>query len=123
MKKYWNDQVKNLIIALTSVGVILLAFYFAISRIQVVKVVVNLVITTLAPFIIGFVISFLLAPFMYKVEGLLTKHTKMGPKLKRGLSVTASLLFLFLIIFIFFLVITPEIVDSVVTLSNSIDSY
>ena len=122
MKKYWNDQVKNLIVALTSVGIILLAFYFAVSRITFVKAAVSLIVTTLTPFIIGFVISFLLAPFMFKVEKLLDK-TKMKPKGKRLLSVVMSLLFFFLIIFIFFAIITPEIVDSVMTLSDSIDGY
>lgn len=123
MKKFWNEKVLNYIVALTTTGLIILAAYFAVSRIQVLKTVVDLVVTTTMPFIIGFVIAFLLAPFMYKVEGLLSAKTNLKAKLKRVLSVVASLLLFFFIIFIFFAIITPELVDSVVLLSNSIDGY
>ena len=123
MKKFWNEKVLNYIVALTTTGLIILTAYFAVSRIQVLKTVVDLVVTTTMPFIIGFVIAFLLAPFMYKVECLLSEKTKLKAKLKRVLSVVASLLLFFFIIFIFFAIITPELVDSVVLLSNSIDGY
>ena len=122
MKKYWNEQVKNIVVALTFVGIVLLSFYFAISRLTIVQSIVSLIVTTLTPFIIGFVISFLLAPFMFKVEKLLGK-TKLKPKGKRAISVIMSLVFFFLVIFVFFAIITPEIVDSVITLSESIDGY
>ena len=123
MKKFWNEKVLNYIVALTTTGLIILAAYFAVSRIQVLKTVVDLIVTTTMPFIIGFVIAFLLSPFMYKVEGLLSAKTKMKAKLKRVLSVVTSLLLFFFIIFIFFAIVTPELVDSVVLLSNSIDGY
>ena len=123
MKKFWNEKVLNYIVALTTTGLIILAAYFAVSRIQVIKTVVDLIVTTTMPFIIGFVIAFLLAPFMYKIEGLLSAKTNLKAKLKRVLSVVASLLLFFFIIFIFFAIITPELVDSVVLLSNSIDGY
>lgn len=123
MKKFWNEKVLNYIVALTTTGLIILAAYFAVSRIQVLKTVVDLVVTTTMPFIIGFVIAFLLAPFMYKIEGLLSAKTNLKAKLKRVLSVVASLLLFFFIIFIFFAIVTPELVDSVVLLSNSIDGY
>ncbi|MBQ9840931.1 MAG: AI-2E family transporter [Erysipelotrichaceae bacterium] len=123
MKKFWNEKVLNYIVALTTTGLIILTAYFAVSRIQVLKTVVDLVVTTTMPFIIGFVIAFLLAPFMYKVEGLLSAKTKLKSKLKRVLSVVASLVLFFFIIFIFFAIITPELVDSIVLLSNSIDGY
>ena len=123
MKKFWNEKVLNYIVALTTTGLIILAAYFAVSRIQVIKTIVDLIVTTTMPFIIGFVIAFLLAPFMYKIEGLLSAKTNLKAKLKRVLSVVASLLLFFFIIFIFFAIITPELVDSVVLLSNSIDGY
>lgn len=123
MKKFWNEKVLNYIVALTTTGLIILTAYFAVSRIQVIKTVVDLIVTTTMPFIIGFVIAFLLAPFMYKIEGLLSAKTNLKAKLKRVLSVVASLLLFFFIIFIFFAIITPELVDSVVLLSNSIDGY
>ena len=123
MKKFWNERVINYCIALTTTGLILLAVYFAITKLHVIHSVFDLLVTTTMPFIIGFVIAFLLAPFMYKVEGLLKKYTKWKPKWIRVLAVIASLLFFFFIIFIFFAVITPEIIESIVTLSNSIDSY
>ena len=47
----------------------------------------------------------------------------MKAKLNRVISVIMSLLLLFFIIFIFFAIITPEIVDSVMLLSESIDGY
>ena len=78
------------------------------------------IIMVLKPFILGFVVAYILNIPMTMIENLLKKNTKMKDNIIRLISISLSLLiFVLLIVFIAFLLI-PELVESIQLLMTNI---
>lgn len=78
------------------------------------------IIMVLKPFILGFVVAYILNIPMTMIENLLKKNTKMKDNIIRLISISLSLLiFVLVIVFIAFLLI-PELVESIQLLMTNI---
>lgn len=126
MKINWN--VKYTTIAVYSVLSVstIIVFYLSLSKIDLVTSKLSEVISILQPFIMGFVIAylldFLLRFFENKVfETKWFKKIKIKSKRALGLALTYLITFLFLKLFIQF--VLPQLIDSIVGLVNDIPNY
>ena len=77
----------------------------------------------LIPFIIGYALTLMLRPMMTFFEKLLSKHTKLKQKACRYIAVTISEILLLLLITLFFVLIVPQLISSLVTLTKSLGTY
>ncbi len=98
-------------------------FFFLIYRFQGFGDAISTLISILMPFIYGWVIAYLLKPICNSVERFFNRHLPGGlRRLSGGLAVAASLLFGFLIVYALLLMIIPQLITSIVTLSSSMQS-
>lgn len=126
MKINWNVKY-NTIAAYSVLSVsTIIVFYLSLSKIDLVTSKLSEVISILQPFIMGFVIAylldFLLRFFENKVfETKWFKKTKIKSKRALGLALTYLITFLFLKLFIQF--VLPQLIDSIVGLVNDVPNY
>lgn len=123
MKEYLTKETKNLIFVLSVTGIILLSSYFIISEFDKVQDLIRIIVKTTMPFIIGFAVAFILAPLLFRIEAVLFKYSKLNKKQVRAFATAGSIVFLIFCITIFFVLITPQIISSVISLSASIEDY
>ncbi|MDD6467596.1 MAG: AI-2E family transporter [Erysipelotrichaceae bacterium] len=123
MKEYLTKETKNLIFVLSVTGIILLSSYFIISEFDKVQDLIRIIVKTTMPFIIGFAVAFILAPLLFRIEAVLFKFSKLNKKQVRAFATAGSIVFLIFCITIFFVLITPQIISSVISLSASIEDY
>lgn len=102
------------------IAIIAAVTYLIVSNLGVILNGFGTLISVLKPFILGFVIAYILNIPMTKIESLLKKKTKMKDSVARTISIILSLLiFILIIVFIAFLLI-PELVESIQLLMNNI---
>ncbi len=121
------------------VGIVLIAFYFLISKIGEFVGALGFISSVLSPFVIGFVIAYVLWPFVEKFEAFCTflsrkikifktnkkeqSENKERNKLKRAFSILIVYVLVLILLVILINQLIPQIVDSAVTLVNNIPSY
>ena len=102
------------------IAIIFAITYLLVNNLRFIFNGINSFIVVLKPFILGFVIAYILNIPMSKIEGLLKNNTKMKDNSVRLISIFLSLLiFIMVISFIAFLLI-PELVESIQLLMNNI---
>ena len=77
MKFKFKEQTKENILALTCSGILLLGFYFLITKFPQLKEFLGNILGILLPFILGFALAFLLAPVTARVEKKWLAKSKM----------------------------------------------
>lgn len=142
MKGFFKNN-SDKIFANVIVGVVLIAFYFFISQINSVMTAFSFIISVMSPFLIGFIIAYVLLPFVKKTEdGIrflsgkainnklaakfkvkVKKDNEKDSKLPRGLAV--FLVYVLVAVVLAFLVnqLIPQIIESAVTFVNNIPVY
>ena len=116
MFKIKNDELHKWI----CIAIIFAITYLLVNNLRFIFNGINSFIVVLKPFILGFVIAYILNIPMSKIEGLLKNNTKMKDNSVRLISIFLSLLiFIMVISFIAFLLI-PELVESIQLLMNNI---
>ena len=134
------------------VGIVLIAFYFLISKIGEFVGALGFISSVLSPFVIGFVIAYMLWPFVEKTQSFcqflkektLIKilHEKNGKKvnnedtdntdaniingrnkLLRAFSIFVVYVLVIILLTILIYQLIPQIMDSAVTLVNNIPDY
>ena len=111
----FDDAAKYKIRFYSVVGFIIIAFYFVILRIDQVKAWMSNAAGLLSPFIFGIFIAFLLdKPMMLIEKGL--KKVHFSHKYARTLAAIISLILGILAVLLFFALIGPQLVDSIVSL-------
>ncbi|MGL6105970.1 AI-2E family transporter [Romboutsia sp.] len=84
------------------------------------------IVSTLQPFIIGFVIAYLLNFILVFVEEKLLSRNGMknlGKKSKRGIGLLITYTITFIMMYLFIQFVLPQVVDSIVGLVNDIPTY
>ena len=76
MKIKLSQTTKENAMAFTIAGTILLAIFFTVQHIDVLKDFLKQTVEVLMPFIIGFSVAFLLHPVMLLIENRVLKNTK-----------------------------------------------
>lgn len=127
MKELWNKKlaIRAFYTFLSLAGVILL--YFGINYIPDFLSFVGKIIDVIMPFIVGFIIAYLLNPFYkmfkHKVFDKLFKSPKTKESIKKVFSViTTYILILGVLAFLLYIVI-PQLVSSITELVTNIPAY
>lgn len=111
--------------AIVSIALVIL-FYSIIHRFDVVRDAVNYALGILSPFVYGFIFAYLANPVMTFFEKHVFRFTEKHRRLlrmKRGLSVTLTVLVITLLIFLFFILLIPQITNSYDDLQKQIGGY
>lgn len=120
-KKYTTISVYSFIVVCCSI-----IFYSIISQLDQFTGKLGELMAILQPFIIGFVIAYLLNFILVFYEEKLfrgDKFNKLKGKSKRGLGIVLTYISAGLILYLFTQFVVPQLVDSIVGLANDIPKY
>lgn len=120
-KKYLTISVYAFIVILSSI-----ALYYCVSNLNLFKDVLNNIVATAQPFIVGGVIAYLINYILnfYEVKVLQRwKFADLSKKFRRGLGLILSYITAAAIVYIFVKIIFPQVIDNVVGLVNNIPQY
>ena len=126
MKINWNEKYTTISVytVITFAACMLLVFF--VTKISVVSEVLEKFIKTLSPIIWGFVIAYLLNPFMKLVERNLKKileKKQPRPKLCRGLATAAAIVFGLAVITSLLLIIVPQLMRNILEILSNAQNY
>ena len=122
-EKYMQNNVKNYFTKSTISNIITVCtavlLYLAISNFTVVRAVAGKVYGVISPFVVAFVIAFLLhTPVAWFEKTVFSKF-----KAKRGLSILCSYIVASLAIAALIVAAAPQVADSIVSIGNNIPVY
>lgn len=124
MKIEWNRKYTTIAVYAFIVISLSIVFAGAIKEIDKIMNVVNILSTTLQPFVIGFVIAYLLNFILVFLENkLLTDEKIKNKKTKRGLSLVLTYLISGFTLYLFMLFVFPQLMDSIMGLVNDIPKF
>ncbi|MGG7165008.1 AI-2E family transporter [Clostridium ihumii] len=126
MKIDWNRKYTTVAVYSFIVICLSVVFYLIASDLTVFTTELDNIMATFQPFIIGFAIAYLLNSILkFYEDKILSKKAfeKMKPKSKRGVGVLFTYITLFVILFLFFNFVFPQLVESIVGLANDIPHY
>lgn len=100
-----------------------IALFFLFYRFNGLQKGISLLTGILMPFIYGGVIAYLLRPFCNRIEELLNRYLPARyRKTVDGIAVAASVLFGLLVVYALFMLIIPQLINSIITLSTNFQS-
>lgn len=126
MKIDWNKRYTTIAAYSFLVICCSIIFFSIISEMSAFTDNLGWIVSTLQPFIIGFVIAYLLNFILvfFEEKVLIFDSIKnIKKKNKRGLSILLTYITTFLIIYLFMKFVFPQVVDSVVGLVNDVPTY
>ncbi len=126
MKVNWNDKYTTISVYSFIVICCSIIFFSILSEIGSFTSKLNEIIGILQPFIIGFVMAYLLNFILVFIEDKMNKIDSLKNlkyKAKRGISIIITYTVAFLIIYVFIQFVLPQLVDSVSGLVNDIPTY
>lgn len=126
MKIDWNKKYTTISVYTFIVLASLIVFYLSISQIGILTNKLDDIIKVLQPFIIGFIIAYLLNFILEFYENKIFENKiikKANIKSKRGISILLTYITLFFIIGLFIQFVLPQLIDSVIGLVNDIPLY
>ena len=118
MKIDWNKKYTTISVYAFLVICASIIFFSIIGEIDAFTTKLGWVVSTLQPFIIGFVMAYL---FNFILVFDLVKNLK--KKSKRGISIVLTYLTVFFIIALFMQFVLPQLVDSIAGLVNDVPTY
>lgn len=123
MRYFKDDNIRKSIFTYTVTGIILMISYFIISDIQRFKDIFMNIISILRPFIVGGVIAFLLRAPMDIIETRLLNKLSMKDELRHLLAVILALIFGVFCVVVFFYILLPQLIESIVILFGNFEMY
>ena len=126
MKIDWNRKYTTIAVYAFLVICSSIAFFNVIDEINVYTAKLGTLVSTLQPFIIGFVIAYLLNFILvfYEEKVLVFDGLKkLKPKSKRGLGLLLTYITAFFILYLFIQFVLPQLLDSIVGLVNDVPTY
>ncbi len=126
MKVNWNEKYTTISVYAFIVVCCSIVFYLISSQLKVFTGKIGEVIGILQPFIIGFVIAyllnFILKFYEEKIENI-DGFKSMSKKVRRSTCLLLTYITAFLIIYLFMNFVVPQVIESIVGLVNNIPSY
>lgn len=126
MKIDWNSKYTTIAVYTFLVAISIMLFYLGISQVSIFTDKLDLLITILQPFIIGFSIAYIINFLLdfYETKVFKIKYIQ-NLKLKstRGLGIILSYITAAFIIGMVFKFLLPQVLDSIVGLVNDIPTY
>lgn len=126
MKINWNNKYTTISVYAFLVVCCSILFFSAVSELDAWITKINEYIGILQPFMIGFVIAYLLnfvLKFYEEKVFSLNKLSKMKNKSKRGFGILLTYITAGIILYLFTQFVVPQLVDSIVGLANDIPRY
>jgi predicted PurR-regulated permease PerM len=123
MRYKLSSQQKEQTISLAMAGIIVLSFYFLIHNFPVVKQLISNWFSIMLPFVVGFVIAFLVTPIMNWIERKLLVDTRLSSKAKRRISASFSMFVAVGVITLSFWIILPQLISSITQLLTQLPGY
>ncbi len=121
--KHLSDETKEKIFIFTASGVLIVLFAVLINHIAAIGNILSMVIRAISPFIYGLLFTFIMLPLRKLVENDILKNTKLENKTKRIIAVIAAMVVFLLVLATFFVVLIPQLFDSIKTFVDSIGGY
>lgn len=121
--KHLSDETKEKIFIFTASGVLIVLFAVLINHIAVIGNILSMVIRAISPFIYGLLFTFIMLPLRKLVENDILKNTKLENKTKRIIAVIVAMVVFLLVLATFFVVLIPQLFDSIKTFVDSIGGY
>ena len=128
-KDFQDNKYKRLAVAIFSVGAALILFYYVVNHIPVIKYGIDKVNDVLMPFYLGIIMAFLLCPIyngtvrmFYRVNKGRFKRPINDLKLAKIVASVISVIVLIAVIAGFFMMIIPDLWDSIVGIIRAIPS-
>ena len=127
MKFKWTEETTARVTAGSVIAAIAITFFFLMQNIGGIFDAVKSIFSVLSPFVIGFIIAYLLTRPLNFIERLLNrrlfKKAKKQQSINRGISIViVFILFLLLLALIIYSII-PQLIESVTTLARNADGY
>lgn len=129
MKNSRNSTEKNRYSSLTAYICVMIAVaslgVFAVLNLETVIAFLSRLMGTLSPLIVGFVIAYLVNPFMKLIEEKLLSRIplRIDVKLRRILAIIVSYVFYIGVIVLLMLIVIPQMINSYEDLMSKADSY
>ena len=117
------EETKEHIVAFTISGILIVLFYVLLNNLNTVSGVIGMIISAVSPFLIGLLFTFIMLPLRRLVENRLLKDSRLDAKAKRTISVLAAMITFILGITVFFLILIPQLADSIKVFMDSIGGY
>ena len=121
--KHLTDETKEKIFIFTASGVLIVLFAVLINHIAAIGNILSMVIRAISPFIYGLLFTFIMLPLRKLVENDILKNTKLENKTKRIIAVIVAMVVFLLVLATFFVVLIPQLFDSIKTFVDSIGGY
>ena len=126
MKLDWNKKYTTIAVYSFIVICCSLLFYNVLDKLSAFTLKLGVIMSTLQPFIIGFVIAYLLNFILVFIENKILSHDKLSnlkQGAKRGISILLTYIVAFFIVYLFVQFVLPQVVDSIVGIANDIPTY
>ncbi len=122
-KKVWQrlispESLSTIIIVLLGVG-----FYVAMLNLESLLSWLDIALSTISPFILAFVIAYLLNPLVKKIDSTLVKVMPNNDNFRDKLSIFIAYLAALALFSVLIALVIPEVVASFITLFNSLPTY
>lgn len=126
MKIDWNKKYNTIAVYSIITFFVCLLLYLVLKNVAVIGGIVSKALKVAAPIIWGVVIAYLINPIMLWTEKTLAKLTsrkKPHAKLNRVLATIFSVIIFLAAITAFFMIIIPQLKDSITSIFNNFDTY
>ncbi|MGL5314728.1 MAG: AI-2E family transporter [Peptostreptococcaceae bacterium] len=126
MKVDWNKRYTTIAIYAFIVICCSLVFFNILDKMSAFTDSLGWMLSTLQPFIIGFVIAYLLNFILVFIEEKAFVHDKvknLSKGAKRGISILLTYIIASIIMYLFIQFVLPQVVDSIVGIVNDIPTY
>ncbi|MBQ9987427.1 MAG: AI-2E family transporter [Erysipelotrichales bacterium] len=123
MKFLKGEKGYHPVITYSLIAIISIGFYFFLKRFDIVKEFLDKLGGILTPFVMGFAFAFLLRSPMRFIKHTLLKNLPVKEETKHFLAVVGAMIFGAICVTIFFLLLVPQLYDSVMTLYSNVRLY
>ena len=121
--KHLSPETKEKILAFTISGILVVIFYVMMNHLNVLTEVLGLFLKAISPFLYGLLFTFIMLPLRKLIEERLLKDRNLEAKTKRKIAVAISMIAFLLIMTGFFVLLIPQLLDSIKIFVDSIGGY
>jgi predicted PurR-regulated permease PerM len=127
MKFEWNRRDSTIAAYALIVLVLAISFYSALNNLPTVAMVLGKIFRPIAPIFYGFAVAYLLNPLMVVLEtrllSRLARYQRLSLRRRRAISLVLTYLLTALVLVTFFLLVFPQVVQSVTNMASQLQSY
>lgn len=127
MKFKWTEDTTRHVVSNSVVAMIAVAFYFILKNFAGISGALGRFLSILTPFIIGFIIAYLLSRPINFLEAFLNKHlfrkAKKQKSINRSISISVVIVATLVLLALVMYSLIPQLLESVSTLARNTDLY